>query len=137
MTLRLETVPILSPKVHALMQRSPDIGVRLQRVVAVSTIRVESGAKAKSPVLTGRMKGSITHRFEEGGLVAFIGTNIRAKPTKSYPEGYHYPKRQEFDESLSHITGEWGFLRKSLRDESEVFREQCKLAVVRGIWGES
>lgn len=136
MTLRLQTEPVLSPKVRALMQRSPEIERRLQRVVTVSTIRVESGAKAKSPVKSGRMKGSITHRYEDSGLTAFIGTNVRSEPTKKYPQGYHYPKRQEFDETLHHVTGEWGFLRKSLRDESDTFREQCKLAVVRGVWGE-
>lgn len=136
MTLRLETEPILAPKVRALMQRSPDIERRLQKVVLVSATRVKSGAKAKSPVKSSRMKQSITERMEDNGLTAFIGTNVRSEPTKKYPQGYHYPKRQEFDESLHHITGEWGFLRKSLRDEAPTFREQCKLAVVRGVWGE-
>lgn len=48
------------------------------RRLAYYAAKVESAAKARCPVDTGRLRGSINWRIEEDalGLVAIIGTNV-------------------------------------------------------------
>lgn len=50
----------------------------LGRYLAKIAARVETAAKARCPVDTGRLRGSINWRieFEGGSLVAIIGTNV-------------------------------------------------------------
>ncbi|MFB3910427.1 MAG: HK97 gp10 family phage protein [Candidatus Eisenbacteria bacterium] len=150
--LSLTTRVFATPGIVSLMAGRPDLRRRVQAVVAASALRVQSGAKQRSPVDTGRMKTSITIRFEHDGLEAFIGTNVvslpsgvswsrrrgfRVKPGgKTSGGGYHYPRRQEFDESLSHTTGEVAFHRKALAAEKEHFEDQCRRALIRGLKGE-
>lgn len=50
------------------------------REVKRSALNVESGAKLRSPVDTGRLRGSITHDLSESGLGAVIGTNVEYSP---------------------------------------------------------
>lgn len=43
-----------------------------------TALSIEKDAKKRSPVDTGRLRGSITHKFNEsmGGIEANIGTNV-------------------------------------------------------------
>lgn len=48
------------------------------KYLASLAVRVESGAKQRAPVDTGRLRSSITWRMEEDskGLAAIVGTNV-------------------------------------------------------------
>lgn len=148
--LRWDVQSFTTPGIKGLLEKRPDIKRRVERVVIVSALRVKSGAKARSPVLTGRMKTSIVERpLGDDNLVMFVGTNVVSLPSgvrwsrtrgfrvrrggKTSGGGYHYPRRQEFDTTLHHPTGEWGYLRKSLAQEETKFIDQSRRALVRGL----
>jgi HK97 gp10 family phage protein len=50
------------------------------REVMRSALKVQAGAKARCPVDTGRLRGSIAVEIEEGGLGASVGTNVHYAP---------------------------------------------------------
>jgi len=154
-----------TPGIKSLLSKRPDIQRRVARANMVSALRIQSGAKAKSPVMFGRMKTSISIvQLDDVGLELSIGTNVvagppgverpvpggRKRPFKARPpkggykkgpwvfgsdRGYNYPARQEYDTSLHHTTGEWGFFRKSLAAEKDKHAEQCRKALVNGMKG--
>ncbi len=157
--LKFEAVSFATSGIRGLLEKRPDIKRRVERAVWASAIRVQSGAKMRSPVFSGRMKTSITMRaLDASKLAVFIGTNVVSKPyvpkqrhgvnawtgkrftirfdfkpRKGSPGGYPYPRRQEFDTTLQHTTGEWGYLRKSLTQEHDHFIDQSRRALVRGL----
>jgi len=154
-----------TPWIKSLLEKRPDIQRRVARANMVSAIRIQNGAKSRSPVLFGRMKQSINIvKLDDVGLELNIGTNVvaappgteqpifggRKRPFKarvpkggyktgpwkySIKSGYSYPMRMEYDTRLHHTDGEWGFLRKSLRDEAPKHAEQCRRALVNGMKG--
>ena len=154
-----------TPGIKGLLEKRPDIQRRVARANMVSALRIQSAAKVRSPVLFGRMKQSINiKKLDDVGLELSIGTNVvaappgteqpirggRKRPFKarvpkggykagpwkcSIASGYSYPMRMEYDTTLHHTTGEWGFFRKSLRDEAPKHAEQCRKALVNGLKG--
>lgn len=116
-----------------LARQYPEIPKRVERSFAQTAMEVQTGSKRKAPVDTGRLKLSIaTVRTEDtdGAKVWFIGTNVVAplpkgkRMRKRYhaksakwkfgsARGYVYPARQEFDDKLSHTTGQAHYFRDS------------------------
>lgn len=73
MRVRLEGLP----RVRATLTGISAQGRRtVQREVKRSALAVEAGAKRRAPVDTGRLRSSIAHQVEEGGLSAVVGTNV-------------------------------------------------------------
>lgn len=155
--LKMSVQAITTPGIRGLLDKRPDIKRRVARAHVVSVLRVQSGAKSRAPVKTGRLKTSITNRaLDQDDLIHVIGTNVVSAPpgTKRrlkgrkrkfrarVPKGgyrsaggYPYPRRMEFDTKLHHKTGEWGYLRKSLAAEERKHNDQCLRALIRGLKG--
>lgn len=75
----------------------------LRKLAAAAGIRIEGMAKARAPRMTGRLATSIYSTFLPSPQIGVaIGTNVRSAPSAKYPQGYRYPARQEFDETLKH-----------------------------------
>lgn len=49
-----------------------------------SALNVQSGARRRAPVDTGRLRNSITHELTEGGLNATVGTNVEYAPFQEF-----------------------------------------------------
>lgn len=142
-----------TPGIRSLLERRPDVAARVAKANMVSAIRVQSGAKRLSPVESGRMKGSINIlQLDGAGLELSIGTNVVApipkgkRRRRAYharaakwkfgsPRGYIYPARQEYDTTLHHTTGEWGFFRKSISAVAKSHAAQCRKALVNAMKG--
>lgn len=139
MALRTIITPLGGKNVRALLQAQPLMRKAVAAEVRKSALRVQSMAKKRSPVETGRLKQSITTVYVDQGLTAVVGTNVTS------PTGYPYARRQEYDEHLRHTPpvrhktragwltgrrgGEWGYLRKSLRAEAVAFRTAVQRVV--------
>lgn len=114
---------------------NPRIRARVVRALWVSGFRVTAAAQALAPVLTSRMKLSIMPR-QTAQFEVFIGTNVRSRPSRAYPQGYLYPVRQEFDQSLRHPRGgQAAFLRTGLRRQARRTAKLLRAAVVGGFRG--
>ena len=143
--------PFSTPGIAELLARRPDVAKRVARANMVSAIRIQNKAKDLAPVMTELLKGSITIiKLDDVGLELSIGTNVVAplpkgkRMRKRYaakaatwkfgsPRGYVYPRRMEYDTSLHHTTGEWGYFRKSMQAEKAKHAEQCRKALVNGL----
>lgn len=74
MTVRIEG---LSKLRAALLRVTGEAERTAQREVKRSALNVQSGARERVPVDTGRLRNSIAHEIDADGLNATIGTNVR------------------------------------------------------------
>ena len=91
-----------------LQKKKGEIDKKLNKDLLTCTIKVEGDAKKGTPVLTGRLRSSITHEVKD--LTGKVGTNVDYAPhveygtTKMRPQPYLYPA----------LRGNMDFIKKKL-----------------------
>jgi hypothetical protein len=93
---------------------------KMQAIVKFFAFKMLSLAKRRCPVDSGRLRGSLNIKFENNGMTAFLNTNVVYAPP------------QEFITWYNHTVGEWGYMRKSLRDIKKPFTDAIKQALRSG-----
>ena len=80
---------------NLLKKKSKEIDKKLTKDLLACTIKVEGDAKKNCPVLTGRLRGDITHEVKN--KIGKVGTNVDYAPhveygtSKMQPQPYLYP----------------------------------------------
>jgi HK97 gp10 family phage protein len=59
---------------------TPETKTALRVVIKATALNVQSGARRRTPVDTGRLRNSVTHELTPDGLSARIGTNVEYAP---------------------------------------------------------
>lgn len=73
------------PRLRAALLGLSGVGQKVvAREVKRAALNVEGGAKERSPVDTGRLRASIAHEIQEGGLSALVGTNVEYAPHQEF-----------------------------------------------------
>ncbi len=66
-------------------------------------------SQKRCPVDTGKLRKSLNIEIENGGMTAFLNSDV------------FYAADQEFTTWYHHSVGTWGYMRKSLRDIKKPF----------------
>lgn len=77
MSVRVEGMPRLRA---ALLRVTGEAEKTTRREVKRAALNVQNGARRRVPVDTGRLRNSIAHEIDAGGLNATIGTNTEYAP---------------------------------------------------------
>ena len=94
--------------INMLKKQAAKIENELNKKLLICAIKVESDAKKNAPVLTGRLRSSITHEVKSG--IGKVGTNVEYAPyqefgtSKMKAHPYLYPALQ----------GNFNFIKKTL-----------------------
>lgn len=83
---RVEGLDRLLEKFRALPE---DMAAAMRLEVKRSALAVQSGARRRAPVDTGRLRNSITHELAPDELSARIGTNVHYAPFQEFGTRRH------------------------------------------------
>lgn len=104
-----------------IIDRSPEVLAAMKRQVLMGLETIgqtaEGYAKDETPVDTGRLRNSISHKVIADEKAVYIGTNVE------------YAPYVEFGDNKSHLTGKAHFLRDAAANHGEHYKAIMEAAL--------